>query len=120
MATATKRIKRTRLAGSQKTPRDLLKEKLTPLKWGNVVKMVVETTRVHGSMRRADKTLLIITPGGLLGLTSEAVVIMLVGKGCRVVFPKTGKGAGELARAGLPPKLAKALIEKLTETYGEK
>ncbi len=119
MATATKRIKRTRLTGSQETPRDLLKEKLAPVKRGQVVRLAVEAVRLHGRKQRAEQTLLIISPGEKLGLVPEAVVVMLVGKGCRVVFPRTGKGAGELARAGIPAKLAKALIEKLTEIYGE-
>ena len=119
MATATRRIRRTRLTGRQETPRDFLKERLAPLRRGQVVKMVVEATRTQGTKSRTEQTLLIVAPGELYGMVPETVVVSLVGKGCRVVFPKTGLGAGELARAGLPPKLAKALIEKLTEIYGE-
>lgn len=119
MATATKRIRRSRLTTRQETPRDFLKERLTPLRRGQVVKLIVEATRTHGTKTRTEQTLLMLAPGAMFGMIPETVIVMLEGKGCRVIFPASGKGAGELARAGLPPKLAKALVEKLTEIYGE-
>lgn len=119
MATATKRIRRTRLTNRQETPRDILKERLTPLKQGRVVKLTVEMTRRQGKMIVHENVLLLLAPGPVFEMIPDAVVVTLIGKGSRAIFPKTGKGAGELARAGLPPKLAKALVEKLSEIYGE-
>ena len=119
MATATKRIRRTRLTSRQETPRDVLKDRLAPLKRGQIVRITVETTRKQGKQVKQETTLLLLAPGQHYGMVSETVVVSLIGKGSRVVFPKTGKGAGELARAGMPPTLAKALIEKLNEIYGE-
>lgn len=115
MATATKRIRRTRLTNRQETPRDILMERLAPLKRGMIVKLTVEMTRKQGKMIKHERALLLLTPGPFYGMVPDAVVIALIGKGSRVVFPKTGKGAGELARAGMPPALAKALIENLNK-----
>jgi hypothetical protein len=98
---------------------DKLLAHLRPLLQGKAVKLVVEQMKKHGAKSRKVQTGLLIAPGSAYGLSHRAVVVSLLGSGSCVIFPIAHKSKGELVKAGLPAKLAKALIDRLQILYGD-
>lgn len=114
-----KRYRRTRLTKGQEKKVDHFLERLAPLKRGKVVSLSLRVRKIHGKQHRETNLLALLAPGRIYGMVDNAVVVSIVGKGSCVIFPDTGKGKGDLARAGVPVKAAEALLEKLRELFGE-
>lgn len=113
-----KRYRRTRSTQRHQPP-DLFKDHLAPLKRGRSVKLVVEIQKQNGKQKRTQQYLALLAPANLYDLVPQAVVISVIGKGSCIIFPNMGTGVSDLVKAGLPVKLAVALLEKLRELFGE-
>lgn len=92
---------------------------LQPLLQGMSVKLVLEQERMHGQASRLVQKGLLIAPGNVYGLNARALVISLLGSGSCVIFPDSQTSRGELVKAGLPSRLAIALIDSLKKLYGD-
>lgn len=93
---------------------------LRPLRRGVPVKLVVEVRTAYMNVPKLKQIGLLIAPGTTYGLSKRAVVVSLLGSGSCVVFPTARKSKGELVKAGLPAKLAQALLDRLNSLYGDR
>lgn len=66
-----------------------------------------------------SRTLVTITPGPLLGLPKYVVMISIIGSGCRLVRLDKANQVANLVLAGMPAKLANALMEAFHQAFKE-
>ena len=112
------RHRRTRV-NRKKEAQDPLRERLRPLRADQAVTLQVNATSKHGKTQRKIEQLLILTPGKLVGMRRELILVALVPKGSAIVNPFDGKMRVGLITLGLPVSLATAIAEAITRVYGE-
>lgn len=96
---------------------DWLVNALEPLSKGKTKVLVMDTPAIPRKGRKDDSTtrhqLVALAPGTLYGFKQGSVLVSIIGAGSCVVVPSEPKQLTPLLRAGIPPKLAKALIDGL-------
>lgn len=89
--------------------------RLAPLKQGIPVALQINTPHAKGKRKNP---VIVITPGLYLGGSPNSFVVSVLENGSTVVFAGE-KRIGNLTHAGVPAKLATALMRTLDKLYKE-
>lgn len=114
------RYRRTRLTERQRKKESPIVERLRPLTSEQAVSLSILTTSQHGKKVVQHERLLVLTPGSLLGMRRDLIMVSHVGKGAALICPfEETKARMSLVQAGMPSKLVTEMIEALKKIYGE-
>ena len=92
---------------------------LLPLRLGKPVRMwmYLPQTAAKKTHSKPRQKLAIIQPGACAGLPPELILISILGSGSAVVHPFRDEGVASLVLAGMPARLAKALMNQLHRIF---
>lgn len=99
---------------------DFLANKLEPLTRGYAVSMSMQDPKFEKLKQYKGKKknqLVCLAPGPMYALPTDTVLVSIVGNGSCIVRPFESKDVAKLVLAGMPVKLANALMSKLHYLY---
>lgn len=100
---------------------DLLAQAIYPLRFGKPVLLWMDDPRMAGmkNFRGAKRKLIVISPGPITGLPAGLILISIVGSGSCVIRTDEFDKIANLVLAGVPAKLANALVAAIRKVLKE-
>lgn len=100
---------------------DLLAQAVYPLRFGNPVLLWMDDPRMAGikNFRGSKRKLMVISPGPITGLPVGLILISIIGSGSCLLRTDEFDKVANLVLAGVPAKLANALIAAIRKVLKE-